>query len=321
MLEEGFVKKYQNNWQDMEALLDAETPEHSALKAFPSRYRELCHQLGVAKQRGYSALVVDRLNLLATRGHQFLYEYRGGGRSRWLQFLAYGFPQTVRNHSGYVLGAALLFFAPLFIMGLLVFFDAEYIYTMMPAEDVVQYESMYDPSNRDIGRERDAGTDLTMFGFYIYNNIGIGFRTFASGLLLGVGSIFFLVYNGLAIGSVAGYLTQAGFTTTFYGFVAGHSAFELLAIVLSGAAGLKLGFAILSPGKWRRSDALKLAAFDAVQMLIGAGIMLLVAAFLEAFWSSSSAIPVLIKYSVGISLWVLLLFYFCFVGRQRNQWT
>ena len=321
MREESFVKTYQADWLNLEEVLEADKPQSNALQAFPAQYRELCHQLGIAKRRGYSPQVVNRLNLLATRGHQFLYEYRGGGESRWLEFLIYGFPQTVRNHRNYVLSAMLLFFAPLFIMGLLVFFEAEYIYTMMPAESVVEYEAMYDPGNRDIGRTRDAGTDVFMFGFYIINNISIGFRTFASGLLFGVGSIFILIYNGLAIGSVGGYLTQAGFSTTFYSFVAGHSAFELLAIVLSGAAGLKLGFSLLSPGKWRRLDALRIAAFEAVQVVFGAAAMLLVAAFIEAFWSSSSVIPVTIKYGVGISLWCLLAFYFCFVGRRRHAWS
>eukprot|EP00903_Cladosiphon_okamuranus_P004532 g4530.t1 len=166
------------------------------------------------------------------------------------------------------------------------------VYSMMPAGQVRDYESMYDPANRALGRERNAGDDLTMFGFYISNNIGIGFQTFASGILFGIGAIFFLVYNGLAIGATAGYLTQAGYLDTFYPFVVGHSSFELLAIAFCGAAGLKLGFALLSPGSWRRSDALKRAAKDAVQIVYGAALMLLIAAFIEAFWSSSAAIPI-----------------------------
>ena len=160
-----------------------------------------------------------------------------------------------------------------------------------------------------------------MFGFYIYNNIGIGFRTFASGILFGVGAVFFLVFNGLSIGTVGGYLTQAGFSDTFYPFVAGHSSFELLAIVFCGAAGLKLGFALLSPGNWRRIDALKRASHDAVQIVYAAAVMLLIAAFIEAFWSSSTALPVPVKYVAGVSGWVLLLAYFFLAGRKARPWT
>ena len=64
---------------------------------------------------------------------------------------------------------------------------------------------MYDPANKRLGM-READTSLLMFGFYIWNNVRIGFQTFAGGLLVGVGSIWFLGANGVIIGAVAGYL-------------------------------------------------------------------------------------------------------------------
>ena len=67
-----------------------------------------------------------------------------------------------------------------------------------PAQ-VAEMESMYDPANRSLGRERQSDTDLAMFGYYIANNIGIGFRTFAGGLLFGLGSMFFLGFNAMAV--------------------------------------------------------------------------------------------------------------------------
>ena len=40
-----------------------------------------------------------------------------------------------------------------------------------------------------------------MFGFYIFNNVRIGFQTFASGLVFGLGTILYLLYNGVFIGA------------------------------------------------------------------------------------------------------------------------
>ena len=65
-----------------------------------------------------------------------------------------------------------------------------------------------------IGRTRGADDDWQMFGHYIRNNIGIAFQCFATGLLAGLGSLFFLVINGVMIGAVAGYLTARGLATT-----------------------------------------------------------------------------------------------------------
>ena len=86
-----------------------------------------------------------------------------------------------------------------------------------------------------------------MFGYYIKNNIGISFRTFAGGMLFGLGSVFFLVYNGLAIGATAGHLTQAGFASTFYPFVAGHGSFELTAGMGVGAITCVEGACVKEP--------------------------------------------------------------------------
>jgi uncharacterized membrane protein SpoIIM required for sporulation len=111
------------------------------------------------------------------------------------------------------------------------------------------------------------------------------FQTFAGGMLAGVGSAWFLGANGVIIGAVAGYLTQAGFGETFWSFVAGHSALELVAIVLSGAAGFKLGLAVIAPGSLSRKAALIAAARPAVRIMYGVAMMFLGAAFVEAFWS------------------------------------
>jgi uncharacterized membrane protein SpoIIM required for sporulation len=175
---------------------------------------------------------------------------------------------------------------------------------------------MYDPASKRLGM-READTNLVMFGFYIWNNVRIGFQTFAGGLAFGVGSIWFLASNGVVIGAVAGYLTQIGYARTFWSFVAGHSSFELIAIVLSGAAGLRLGLAVIAPGDLSRKAALVAAAKPAVRVMYGAAVLFLIAAFVEAFWSPHTAIPFGAKIAVGAAGWVVLASYFAFAGRAR----
>ena len=155
-----------------------------------------------------------------------------------------------------------------------------------------------------------------MFGFYIKNNIGIGFQTFASGIAFGVGTLFFLIYNGASIGTVAGYLGQFGYGETFFSFVIGHGAFELTAIVIAGAAGLKLGIALLAPGRKHRLRSLADAARVSVRLTYGAALMLLTAAFIEAYWSSSAAISAPVKFAVGAVLWSAVIVYFIAGGRR-----
>src|SRR4029079_11181756 len=121
----------------------------------------------------------------------------------------------------------------------------------------------------------------------VWNNIGIAFRCFATGVLFGLGSVLFLVYNGLTIGAVAGLVTAAGHGKNLLTFTCTHGAFELTAIVISATAGMVMGYALVDTGRPTRlgSPLSRRRALDRLGM--GAALMLLVAAGIEGFWSPS----------------------------------
>ena len=332
-----FEKKYTDFWLELETKLgiaafvvtsDTEkegkagskhnkTGSVSALgEKFPENYRLLCHHLSLARSRHYSPLLVERLEKLVINAHQIYYKRKTHMLASVLIYFTSGFACSVRQEWRWVLLSSVLFFGSFFSMLISLQYYPDMVYTVIPAEQLASMESMYDPSQDKIGRERDSGSDFQMFGFYIFNNTGIGLRTFASGLLLGIGTVVTLLFNGLSIGGVAGYLTFIGYGSTFWPFVSGHSAMELSAIVLSGAAGFKLGFSIISPGRKSRLRSLRDSARDAVYMMYGVAGMFVMAAFIEAYWSSMSDIPSMIKYIVGAVNWFLLLIYFIFAGRK-----
>ena len=78
-----------------------------------------------------------------------------------------------------------------------------------------------------------------MFGFYIANNIGIAFQCYVSGILFGLGSLYYLVFNGVFGGAVAGYVTSIGFAGTFFplSFVNGRHTVAFVSQRLDGSAG------------------------------------------------------------------------------------
>ena len=212
------------------------------------------------------------------------------------------------------------FFVPLIITGTLTYHNPNLVYAVYSRDKVQSFVEMYDPANKEkFAEKRGSPDDLKMFGFYIKNNIGIGFQTFASGILLGIGALFNLIFNGVAIGSVAGYLTELGHTETFWPFVVGHGAFELTGIAISGAAGLKLGFGLLAPGRLSRRQSLVKAARDAIPLVYGVFFFLLIAAFIEAFWSSSSHLPNSVKYGAAAGFWLLVISYLSLGGRRGSR--
>ncbi len=299
MKQAAFETRYGGEMRQFEDWLEhkrlrrkGETQAPSALPDIevPAAYRRLCQLLALARDRQYSPDLIDRLNQLVLRGHHLLYGARGGRSARLLSFLAAGFPRLVRAHWPLVAASALLFFGPMLTMIAALIFNPDFIYYLLDPGQVAQYQSMYDPANPRIGM-RDSDDNVMMFAFYIWNNVKIGFQTFATGTAFGLGSIFYLVSNGITIGAVAGYLTAVGNAVPFWSFVSGHSAMELGAIVLSGAAGLKLGGALIAPRGLSRKAALVQAGRPAVQIMYGAALMFLVAAFIEGFWSPLTTFP------------------------------
>ena len=320
MKQSQFELRHQADWQTFATLLEAlerDKADPQQCRGFAAAYRRQCQHLALAQARGYSSQLVEQLQQQVMRGHQQFYRHRSPLGAQLLGFLLGGFPRLVRAEWRCVLAASLLFFGSLLGMGVLVYLFPELVYSLVDPQQVAGMERMYDPDASRLGRfgERDSGDDWLMFGFYIMNNIGIAFQTFASGLLLGLGSLFFLLFNGLMIGAVAGHLTQIGYGQNFWSFVIGHGAFELTAIALAGAAGLKLGWALLAPGRLPRSAALRLAAGRGVRLVGGVIVLLMLAAFIEAYWSSMTLASAPLKYAVGAGLWLLVLGYLLLAGR------
>jgi uncharacterized membrane protein SpoIIM required for sporulation len=319
----AFEALYQAEWQELEELLDRVLKRTSSKFKEPLRgeriaalYRRACEHLALARARSYPGYLLDRLERLTADAHQVIYQQREFGAAALWRIVSRDFPRAVRANYAYVWVATALFTIPMVVVGLLIYFQPNLILAVVDGEQAAQFEQMYSRSGGAIGRVRDAGDDWTMFGFYIRNNIGVAFQCFASGIAAGVLSIFMIAYNGALAGAVAGYLTERGLAETFFSFVVTHAAFELTAIVLAGAAGLKLGHSLLAPGRRTRRQSLVHAASECVVLLYGITAMLIVAAAFEAFWSSSAWVPNAVKYGVAAVCWTVVLAYFARQGRD-----
>ena len=317
MKQQRFEEQHAGLWTRVERELQRPRRERDS-RDLADQYLVLCQHLALAKERLYDAALLERLNGLVLALYRELYRYRSESRLNLYAFLRRDFPLAIYRHRVYIGVALLAMLLPGLLVGGWTYVDENAVYSLMDVSQVRDVERMYDPAAAKFGREREADTDIYMFGFYIQNNISVAFRCFAGGLLLGLGTLVVLGFNGLFMGGVAGHLTRLDYVETFYPFVVGHGSFELTAIVFSGAAGLRLGYALLAPGPWRRLDALRRAGRDVVPMLYGIVLMLVVAAFIEAFWSASAVPGPAVKYSVGALLWALVLGY-AFSGRRYES--
>ena len=132
---------------------------------------------------------------------------------------------------------------------------------------------------------RDVNMDTAMTGFYVLNNAGIGLRCFAGGLLLGVGGLFITLSNAVQLGAVFGHMLTVPQRGNFLQFVTAHGPFELTAIVFASAAGMRLGFSLISTGGLERMASLRRAAVLAGPMVAAAVVLFCLAAVIEGFIS------------------------------------
>jgi uncharacterized membrane protein SpoIIM required for sporulation len=314
-----FEAAYAPLWAELEAVIrTAETRRKFDGARLATLYRRVCEHLALAQARAYPIHLTQRLEGLTQSAHRLIYRRHDYGLARFARLALVDFPEAVRAHRAYLLVSTLMFMLPLLMAGWAAWRDPGFILHLLDASSVQEFDSMYGDGAEPLRSTRSAGDDWQMFGFYIMNNIGIGFRCFAAGIFAGVGSAAVVVFNGVQIGAVGGYLIAAGHAQNFLSFVVTHSAFELTAIVLAGAAGLRLGFSWVAPGRHTRLEALRLAARHAVVIVYGVIGLLLIAAAVEAFWSSARWIAPAVKYGVGGACWVLVLAYLGWQGRPRT---
>ena len=328
-----FEARYEPAWVELERglnALDAGRKDRRKASPFPTSaddvpgaarvaqlYRQCCEHLALARERAYPVHLVGRLEALTARAHQRIYRRHDFGLAAFRHLVLYKAPAAVRALRWHLLVATLVFVLPTIIVGIATWLDPHFVLTVVDAKQVHQFDGMYGPqAGEHLGRT--SGDDWTMFGFYIMNNVGIAFRCFAAGLILGVGSLFMVGYNGLLAGAVAGFLVTRGDSERFFSFVVTHSAFELTAIVLSGAAGLKLGHAMLAPGRLTRTQALMRAARETSPVVFCFTMMLFIAAAIEAFWSSAGWVAPGVKYAVGACCWTLVFAYLGLQGKGHD---
>jgi uncharacterized membrane protein SpoIIM required for sporulation len=152
----------------------------------------------------------------------------------------------------------------------------------------------------------------------ISNNIQVTLLAFGFGLTAGIGTTVLLLFNGIHLGSVAGWMTLHGKERALWGWIMPHGATELLAICLAGGAGYLLASALVAPGRLRRATALKKIGGQALTIELGCMVMLVIAGLIEGFVSPSSIdypsrIGVLLA---SLALWAI---YFLVAGRSADK--
>lgn len=319
-----FEARYAEEWERFERSLHSSltlTKEEADEKLKMTRdYRRICQHLALARSRGYSMTLQDRLNQLLRRAQHHLYPEPASVSQRLIRYFTTTFPRAVRRSWRWIALSAAIFLVALLLTASQVHQNPNLIYQILPHETVREFEQMYSWSHYSAtGPSRRAEDDWVMFGFYLSHNSAVGFRLYGGGVLAGIGTLVSLAWNGIYFGAVTAYLLHLGKGYNLFGFVVPHTPFELAAILLSASAGFQLGSALLFPGRRPRLQKLRSVARETLELLYGVATLFFLAAVVEAFWSARFELPLSLKLLSGGVLALLLLSYLFLAGGDRDS--
>jgi len=319
--EAQFVRLRKPEWQRLEAFaarLDGQGERLTGKNLFDliSLYRRTAGDLARARTLKVRPDLVDYLNGLVGRVHFRLYTARAYPFRKFLDFYRAEFPRVVRRSAKPLAVTLLLLFVPAFGAYAAVKANPFLETAFAPPGYAEQAEEAFGDSFGE--KERSGGTQALMHSFYIVNNIRVAILAFAAGIFLGLGTILIIMVNGMILGGAAALVEYHGVAGNFWSFVAPHGGIELGAIVIAGAAGLRIGLALLNPGPLTRRHALAAAAKEAGLLMGGVITLLALAAMIEA-WISPSLLPGGIKLALGAFNLIALVAYLTLAGRGKEK--
>lgn len=311
MREGQFIKQNKSRWSEYEQ--PVEDPDELA-----RRFTYLVDDLSYAKTYYSSGNTVRYINSLAANIYLSIYRARTEKSSRLITFWTIELPIIMYRYRRTLL-VAFLFFSAFVLMGI---FSSIYDQTFIRA---VLGDGYVDMTERNIAAGDPFGVYKDGDQFYMFlrialNNIGVSFNCFLLGLTCSVGTLYYLMSNGLMLGVFEHMFFKHGLGVKSLLVVFIHGTLEISAIVVAGMAGLVLGNSILFPKTYTRLQSVRRGVKDGIKVMVGLIPVFIVAAFFEGFVTRYTEMPLFLSLLIlGSSLAFVIFYYVIYPIRFQKK--
>jgi uncharacterized membrane protein SpoIIM required for sporulation len=319
MVRDRFIDNRKNAWERLEDLLglvdstSLKRLHREEVRELGRIYRRTASDLAIARAESRDPRLINYLNSLVIRAHGRIYRADAQGGQRIRGFFAREFPRAFRRTWRYtaVSFSVFMLFSVIGFAGS--FRDPEFseIVGVPPS-----FRELYIETKTHWWENLNEANQVGA-SYILTNNIQVTIYTFAFGAMFGVGTLFYLAYNGANIASVVALTYRAGFGNDLMTFMVAHGVIELSCVFIAGGAGLLIGSALIMPGDLSRTDALKTRGKDAVRLMMGVAVLLVLAGIIEGFISPAPIDP-RIKFGIGAITGVALYSYLLLAGRDQS---
>lgn len=312
-----FIARNRPVWDRLDALT-ARAGRHprslsaQELQELVRLYLRTSSHLATARSVHGDPALVTELTTLVGRARAAVYGTRSRTFAVVAEFFTTTFPAAVWHARMAILASVLVFVAVSLPVGVWLATSDAAVAAAAPGEVVDAYveqdfEAYYS--------SQPAGQFATLV---FTNNVQVAALAFATGILLCVPTALVIGMNGANLGLAAGLFAAAGQAPRFWGLILPHGLLELTAVFVAGAAGLRLGWALIDPGDRRRSDALADQGQRSVVIVLGLILVFGIAGVIEAF-VTPSALTTWARVGVGVVVEAAFLTYLVVLGRSAAR--
>lgn len=307
---DDFIAQRSPTWDELETLLGRGGRRPASrlgardVRLLGQAYRGVAADLAIARRQYPGHPLVGRLERLVRRARTAVYNASGRGSSL-RDFVTDGYWRRVRERGVLLAVAALFFLGPGVLGAYWAWRDPGAAIGVVPGEFQYVTEPRVRGEDWGVSVEDQAGFASQTFT----NNIRVALMAFAGGILFGFGAVVLLLYNGLVIGAVMGLGIGAGNGAAMFQQVTAHGVLELSSIIVAGAAGMRMGWALVDPGSRPRGVALREEARAATEIVLGTAGWLVVAGIVEGFVTpagNSLGVVLTIGFGLGFLYWGLV---------------
>jgi uncharacterized membrane protein SpoIIM required for sporulation len=305
-----FQRERGASWSDLDRLVARVRRKPERLGAADVRklgelYRASAADLALARRRFPRDPVTIALEQRVGRARHLVYD-APGRRESFLAYVTRGYWEAVRERWLALAIAATLMFGSATLCAVWADHDPGSAGGLAPGS----YQAVTQPRPHGANLELPRSERTALAGEIFTNNIRVTLLAFAAGVTAGIGTALLLIFNGVQLGVVAGLAIGSGNGRVFFELVTAHGILELSCIVVAAAAGLRMGWTIIEPGRRTRARALGLEAREAVKIVLGTGPWLVVAGLIEGLLTPAGlGLPTVLAVGIGVAAayWGLVL--------------
>ncbi|MCL6275329.1 stage II sporulation protein M [Muricauda sp. 2012CJ35-5] len=316
MREAAFVKQNKDKWVAFENVLSNQ--ERLQPDKLSDLYIEITDHLSYAQTFYAGSNTAMYLNALASQAHQKIYKTKRESKNRIVSFWKTEFPSMFHGHHRELLISFLVFMFFTFVGAFSAAHEGDFVrgilgdgYVNMTLDNIEKGDPMA------VYKEQGA---FDMFLGITINNIRVAIYAFGLGILLGIGTLYIMLQNGIMLGSFQYFFYDKGLLWESVRTIWIHGTIEISVIIIAGCAGLVVGNGMLFPGTYSRLESFKRGVKNGLKIMISTVPFFIIAGFLEGYVTRHTEMPDwLAIFIIGSSLFLIIYYYIIYPNQFKRK--